>query len=104
MPSLSKVAELNGIFFNEQKALLFLQGEGILPKEDTCEKCDNSTTINMDKLLLRCTRRKCRKSVAIRKGMFFASQCFSFDEILHLAYLWLLKASVIGSEAPHSKS
>uniref|UniRef100_A0A0K0ER96 Transposase n=1 Tax=Strongyloides stercoralis TaxID=6248 RepID=A0A0K0ER96_STRER len=96
MAPVPKFSDLNGIFFNDREALLFLQGEGILPKEGECEKCGGSTTINMAKLLLRCTRRNCRKSVAVRKGTFFAGQCLPLGEILHVAYLWLLKTPVAG--------
>ncbi|CEF59298.1 Transposase, ISXO2-like domain-containing protein [Strongyloides ratti] len=85
---------LNNIFFDEEAALKFLQDEKIIRKEIECSACGSSTTFRRAKLLFRCTKKSCRKSISAKNETFFAGQCLSLGEILHMAYLWLWKNPV----------
>ncbi|CEF59297.1 Hypothetical protein SRAE_X000104800 [Strongyloides ratti] len=60
-----------------------------------CPECGEPTTFQRAKLLFKCTKRSCRKAVSAKNGTFFAGHRVSFSEILHMAYLWLWKTSVI---------
>ncbi|CEF61510.1 Transposase, ISXO2-like domain-containing protein [Strongyloides ratti] len=58
-----------------------------------CKKCGCPMKLLKAKLLFKCGKKNCRKSVAARKGTFFAADHLSLGEILHIGYLWLLKTS-----------
>ncbi|CEF61635.1 Transposase, ISXO2-like domain-containing protein [Strongyloides ratti] len=59
-----------------------------------CPACGNPTSFQRAKILFKCTKRRCRKVVSAKNGMFFGGQRLPFGEILHMDYLLLCKTLV----------
>ncbi|CEF59560.1 Transposase, ISXO2-like domain-containing protein [Strongyloides ratti] len=94
MASIPSKDSLKNIFFDEKAALKFLQDEKKIKKEMDCSACKSLTTFRKAKLLFRCTKKSCGKSISAKNKTFFAGQCFPLRKILHMAYLWLWKNPV----------
>ncbi|CEF61427.1 Transposase, ISXO2-like domain-containing protein [Strongyloides ratti] len=71
-----------------------------------CSECGGATTFQRAKLLFKCTKKSCRKSVSAKNGTFFGGQRLPFGKILHMAYLWLCRTPVtsIMSQCGHSSA
>ncbi|CEF67761.1 Transposase, ISXO2-like domain-containing protein [Strongyloides ratti] len=106
MASIPVMASLSNIFFNEEAALRYLQDERIIKREMECPECGGATTFQRAKLLFKCTKKSCRKSVSAKNGTFFGGQRLPFGKILHMAYLWLCRTPVtsIKDQCGHSSA
>ncbi|CEF63951.1 Transposase, ISXO2-like domain-containing protein [Strongyloides ratti] len=79
MASIPVMTSLSNIFFNEEAALKYLQDEGFIKREMECLECGRPTTFQRAKLLFKCTKKSCRKSVSAKNGTFFDGQRLPFE-------------------------
>lgn len=91
MASIPKLKSLLHILFDEQKCIDFLFEQNILYANPNCTLC--LAAMRREKKLWRCKNFRCNKTCSIFTGSFFAKARITCDEVMHIAYLWLTKAS-----------
>jgi DNA-directed RNA polymerase subunit RPC12/RpoP len=92
MPGLPYLFDENtlALFSSPKVAHDFLKQKGVIVYPSECMSCGGRLSLIKQGKLVRCTSNKCRKAVSTLKNSFFAGSKLQLNEILSLAYFWLL--------------
>lgn len=88
--------EFDTIFPNDKECFNYFISHNVFYENMNCPKCQYYMKRYLDKQCFRCNRRECGRSsrISIRKYTFFFGCSIKYISIMHLARLWLAKASV----------
>jgi hypothetical protein len=91
---------LQPVFSSEEAAMNLLFERGILARTRTCD-CGRVLNADLSRRSFRCpsTAMCKRKETSIFKGSFFYGHVLGVNQVLRLAYLWLVKLAVNASMA-----
>jgi hypothetical protein len=89
--------EVKAILEDEDAAIEMLKSRGTFDFNlGTCKHCSNGQMVELKgdktKGMLRCSNSKCRKKLSMFNRTFFTRCTTPINEIMMVAYLWLLRA------------
>ena len=82
--------ELAQYFNDEGRCIQYLQQKLILLKGINCLQCNNE--MKLDAKMFKYNKHNCRKQISLFNGTIFMNARLSWNKILEIAYLWLIKA------------
>jgi transposase-like protein len=87
------ISTLINILFNENNCIEFLRTNEVFYTSRRCEDCEISMNYYESQRAWKCPKKSCRKTISLRANSFFSNSRLKCCQIMHLAYLWLTKAS-----------
>jgi hypothetical protein len=88
------ISMLHSILFDEEQCLMFLFHHGAFYTSRECESCHIPMIYYQTQKAFKCPKKHCRKTMSFKANSFFSHCRLPCSQVLHLAYLWLSKASM----------